>query len=114
LDPFSPTGRLQALRPGIGLLLERVDVPVIPVWIQGTRAALPPPRRWPRPHPISVTFGEPVRSSQFAQAGAGPTAADRIRDALFRRLNDLAPPPSKHNPSAAPSPVTPVNASDLS
>ena len=35
---FSPTGALQPFKPGIGLLLEHYPVPVVPVFLHGTRA----------------------------------------------------------------------------
>src|SRR5690606_26173411 len=53
----SRDGELQRFRAGIGVLLERMPVPVIPVRIGGTFAAWPPQRRWPRFGPVSVTFG---------------------------------------------------------
>lgn len=82
-------GELQPFRPGVGVLLERVPVPVVPVRIQGTFAAWPPHRRWPRFRPLSLTFG-PARSPDWLrERGDGEQEAARISDALARAVGAL-------------------------
>jgi long-chain acyl-CoA synthetase len=61
----SPDGNLQPFRSGIGLVLKAQPVPVIPVWIAGTREALPPGRLLPRPAKILLVIGEPVRPDAY-------------------------------------------------
>jgi long-chain acyl-CoA synthetase len=78
----SRDGELQRFRPGIGVLLERMPVPVVPVRIEGTFAAWPPQRRWPRVGLLSVTFG-PARSPDWLREhGDGEDAPARVSDAL--------------------------------
>jgi 1-acyl-sn-glycerol-3-phosphate acyltransferase len=48
----SPDGRMQALRPGIALLMKRVRAPIVPVGIAGTYDAWPRWRRLPIPSPL--------------------------------------------------------------
>lgn len=85
----SRDGALQKFRPGVGVLLERMSVPVLPVRIEGSFAAWPPHRRWPRFVPLSVTFGR-VRSPEWLQRhGNGKEAALRITDALARCVSAL-------------------------
>jgi 1-acyl-sn-glycerol-3-phosphate acyltransferase len=58
-------------------------VPVIPVGITGSFEALPPGARFPRPRPIVLHVGEPLRFS----AGTGDEqAADGIRNAIAALL----------------------------
>jgi long-chain acyl-CoA synthetase len=73
----SPDGLLQEFRPGIGHLLGRVAVPVIPARIVGTFEALPRGRRLPRPVPVSITFGTAMTVS-----GSPQQIADTLRGAV--------------------------------
>jgi long-chain acyl-CoA synthetase len=88
----SPDGRCRRFMPGIGQLLLRTGAPAVPVWIDGTFEALPRSRRVPRLHPISVTFGEPVRAETLRAEGQGHAEEERIAEALRRRVIALATP----------------------
>ncbi len=82
----SPDGRLQPLRPGLGLLVARNPLPLIPVVIKGTFEAWPPGRRLPRLFlPLSVQFGRPLDPRPLLEAGK-EEAAGRITEALANRL----------------------------
>ncbi|MFA5259636.1 MAG: lysophospholipid acyltransferase family protein [Candidatus Omnitrophota bacterium] len=48
-------------QPGIGFLVAKSQVPVIPVFIQGSNHVLPPGARWFKRHPIRVRIGPPVK-----------------------------------------------------
>ncbi len=63
----SPDGSLQRFRPGIGLVLRAQPVPVIPVWIEGTREAMPPGRVLPRPGRVRVIVGDPVPPESYGR-----------------------------------------------
>jgi len=56
----SADGTLQRFLPGIGALIEKRPVPIVPVHIAGSFAAWPVARRLPRLRPITVRFGNPV------------------------------------------------------
>lgn len=45
---------------GVGFLVSRVDVPVIPVFVSGAQKALPKGARFIRPRKVSVFFGKPL------------------------------------------------------
>lgn len=83
---LSRTGQLQPLKPGIGLLLKRYPVPVVPVSITGTRDALPPGHWLPRPGCIQITFGEPLDPHQLERNGKGDEPHERIINALSEEL----------------------------
>jgi long-chain acyl-CoA synthetase len=77
----SPTGELQPFKPGIGLLGVELGVPIVPCLIEGTYAALPKGKIWPRRSKVRVTFHPPVTMdiyrAQYAQM-------ERVE--LYRRI----------------------------
>ncbi|MBW3582779.1 MAG: AMP-binding protein [Euryarchaeota archaeon] len=86
----STDGDLQRLRPGIGHLLSRHDVPIVPVAIYGTHDILPVGRTTPRlKGRVRVRFGEPVGRDTLLEEGDGDDDVERIVDALHGRLERL-------------------------
>lgn len=98
----SPTGELQRFLPGIGSVLARVPVAVVPAYIDGAFEAMPRDRRLPRPHPVMVTFGPALSVDRLigdgsdggegGTEGRGQTDAARIVAALRRHVAALATP----------------------
>ncbi len=86
---LSRSGRLQRLQPGVGMLADRCEVPVVPVLIDGTADALPPGRSWPRPRQIRVCFGEPLDPRQIRGTSAPESAHHRITETLRERLHAM-------------------------
>lgn len=85
----SKTGKLGPLRPGIGMLLEKYPVPVVPVSLEGTREALPPGSFAPRLRRIHVTFGNPLDPRDLAKKGKGDQPDERITSALHDAMARL-------------------------
>jgi|HigsolmetaAR203D_1030402.scaffolds.fasta_scaffold00064_86 long-chain acyl-CoA synthetase len=85
----SHSGEVQDFKPGIGILLERYPVPVIPVAIHGAYQAYPPGRLLPRLGRITVAFGDPLAPSRLEREGTGEEASARITDALRRHVTEL-------------------------
>ncbi|WP_436537358.1 lysophospholipid acyltransferase family protein [Actinoplanes sp. HUAS TT8] len=56
----SPDGRLYRGRTGAVRLAAQAGVPVVPVGITGTDHIRPAGHRFPRPRPITLTFGLPI------------------------------------------------------
>ncbi len=56
----TPNGSLQSGKPGAGLIALRSNVPVIPTRIKGSFEAMPRGSWFPKPTPISISFGRPV------------------------------------------------------
>jgi 1-acyl-sn-glycerol-3-phosphate acyltransferase len=82
------TGKLQPLKPGVLLLIKRVEVPIIPVGIAGAYDALPRTRKWPKLSPIflpatgadiAVSIGKPIPSERFR---------DMPREKVLEELHD--------------------------
>jgi 1-acyl-sn-glycerol-3-phosphate acyltransferase len=55
----SPDGQLQEPRAGIGMVVARAKVPVLPMRIFGTDRALPRGASLPRPAQVQIKFGQP-------------------------------------------------------
>jgi long-chain acyl-CoA synthetase len=74
-------GQLQPFKAGIGLLASELNVPVIPIKLQGLFELKQKRELFPRPGTVSVTFGEPIRFSN--------QTAEEIRKELERRVREL-------------------------
>lgn len=59
------TGRLQEAKGGIGFLIHKSEVPVVPVFIRGTFEAWPKGAEKMRSHPVSVHFGPPISPQEL-------------------------------------------------
>jgi 1-acyl-sn-glycerol-3-phosphate acyltransferase len=57
----TPDGQLQHARSGIGLTVIKSQAPVVPVRVFGTFKAYGRHLRVPRPYPVAVKFGQPMR-----------------------------------------------------
>ena len=82
----SRDGRLARGKTGVAWLALTADCPVVPVAVAGTDRAQPVGARWPRPHRISITFGQPLTfPEQKGLAGNGRArriVTDRIMEAI--------------------------------
>lgn len=67
----SRTGAMAPFRPGVGMLLAGQPVPAVPVHIDGAHRCWPSHRRLPRPGPLAVRFGPPLRFDALANARDG-------------------------------------------
>jgi 1-acyl-sn-glycerol-3-phosphate acyltransferase len=71
----TPHGKMLPLRPGIHLLIKKVEMPIIPIGLAGAYDAWPRWQRYPIPAPVflppwrgtlAVTVGPPLDSRAFA------------------------------------------------
>jgi long-chain acyl-CoA synthetase len=70
------TGEIDRFRPGIGMIASRLDVPVVPVRLEGVDRVLHRTWHMARPGHVRVTFGVPMR------------LAGTDYEALARRVED--------------------------
>lgn len=54
-------GELLPFQPGLGIMVEELKIPVVPVRVEGLEKILPRGARWPRQGKVKVTFGMPLR-----------------------------------------------------
>ncbi len=69
----SESETLQPFKSGIGLLARDLQLPIVPIHIEGTASVLPKGKLLPRSGAVTVTIGAPVRATQ--DAGPAETAA---------------------------------------
>jgi len=69
----SRSGGPGRVRRGAAVLAERHNLPIVPIRVSGTRAAMPPGRFWPkriqgllfsRRHKVEISFGKPIAPSK--------------------------------------------------
>jgi 1-acyl-sn-glycerol-3-phosphate acyltransferase len=62
----SPDGWTRRFRPGAAALARTHGIPIVPVAISGSYAAMPRGRNWPKPGrpPVHVRFGRPIRPAE--------------------------------------------------
>lgn len=86
----SPDGALQPFLPGIGILLQRVRVAVLPLHIDGAFEAWPRDRTYPRIHPIGVRIGASIPPDAWHPPQASDkNASQAIADLLHRSMDSL-------------------------
>jgi long-chain acyl-CoA synthetase len=71
-------GAIAPFRAGIGMIGARLDVPVVPVRIEGLDRVLHPRWKWPRRGPVRIAFGAPLRLSGEDY----PALAKQVEDAV--------------------------------
>jgi len=57
----SETGEITTFRAGIGMIASRLDLPVVPVRVDGVHTILHVKAKMAKPGPVTVTFGAPMR-----------------------------------------------------
>lgn len=67
----SRDGKIGTFKAGLGMLLGGTNVPVIPCHIEGAFEALPPNRRWPKTHPITLSIGPALSFGDVANTREG-------------------------------------------
>jgi long-chain acyl-CoA synthetase len=88
----SPTGRLRPFKPGLAILLNHFDLPVVPVVVHGTYRAMPVGQFYIRPTPVKLAYGKPLTRTDLERNGEGGESRDRILNALHDVLIHLGAP----------------------
>ncbi len=82
----SRTGTMGKFRSGIGMLVAGTSVPIVPAWIDGAHAAMPPGARCPRRGTVRVRVGSPRDFLDVANDRAGWTQIAATLEAEVRAL----------------------------
>ena len=85
----SRDGAMAPFKAGIGTLLAGSEVPIVPCYVEGTFAALPPQRRWPRPGRLSLAIGQPISVADCANDREGWIEAAGRCEAAVRCLGEI-------------------------
>lgn len=109
-------GTVGPFRKGIGrLIAEFPDVPVIPVWIEGTTRVMPKGQNIPQPRKVEVHFGEPLYPhADLHNKSSWQVAADKVRDAVIltgeKAMQEQADEASDTDEPETPDQITPSDA----
>ena len=90
----SRDGSLLPARPGAGLIIARTLAPVIPMRVFGAHDAFPKGAKFPRPRPVTIVIGEPVRFSAVDVAGEPREVFQRLSEEVMGRIAAIGNPRS--------------------
>lgn len=82
----SKDGRLQQGKPGIGFIVSKAKVPVVPAYIEGAFEAMPGGVDSVRRHPVTVYIGKPVSVDALAAGKADREAYQKISDGIMTAI----------------------------
>lgn len=82
-------GRLGPALPGLGFVIAKTLVPVLPMRIFGARAALPRGSGRPRLNPITIVIGEPIHFTDSDFAPRGKEIYQRLSDRVMHAIAAL-------------------------
>ena len=86
----SPDGELQSFKPGLGLLLEKYPVHVVPILIEGTRQLLPIGKIRPRRGEIRIVIGSSCLPSDLAaEEGNRQEKAKSLVGSLREKIQEM-------------------------
>lgn len=86
-------GKLLPFRPGVGVLAVETGIPIVPVYLSGTWKVLPTGSIFPRPYPVSVSFGKPISMDPYIEKKKSIQAYDvykEVTDELRNRILELS------------------------
>lgn len=88
----SPDGQMREAKGGIGFLIVKGNVPVVPIYIEGSHKAFPKGASKLRPARISARIGPPITPEEILAAMPGKGDYEAVGALVMRRIKDLAEP----------------------
>jgi 1-acyl-sn-glycerol-3-phosphate acyltransferase len=87
----TPDGQMRPPKPGIGFLVAKSGVPVVPAYIDGTYRAFSRHHKWIRPRKVRIFIGPPIPPSVFQQLLIGRDRYEQIGDYIMDEIQKCAP-----------------------
>ena len=87
----SPDGELKPAKAGMGFLISKAAVPVVPAYVEGTFKAFPKGAKFVRPGRVRVYYGPPIAVAEFEQFGHDRDAYEKIGQLVMSRIAALKP-----------------------
>jgi len=82
-------GELQAAKGGIGFLIAKAGVPVVPAYVDGSFSAYPRGARGIRPSKVRVIYGTPIQPAEINALGAGRDVYEKAAALVMERIAAL-------------------------
>jgi 1-acyl-sn-glycerol-3-phosphate acyltransferase len=98
----SRDGSIGKVRSGAAVIAAQHGIDIVPIYVHGTHAAMPPGQNWPkrrpgrflsRRHKVEVRFGEPIKPRPVEER---KEVMDEVR-AFWERQGRAKPPPPAHD-----------------
>ena len=86
----SPDGQMHAAKGGIGFLIAKSEVPVVPLYITGTYEAFPKGASKFRPGRIVARLGPPIPPEEIRAAMSAKNDYEAVGALVMRRIRELA------------------------
>lgn len=100
------TGKLRHPKGGVGFLMAKAAVPVVPAYISGTFKAMPKGARWIRPARITVRYGEPILPERWGTLGSGREVFEKIGNLVMTEIARLRQQAENNGPESVLEEVT--------
>lgn len=85
----SKNNELRPAKPGIGFIVAKADVPVVPAYIEGSFKALPRGVKTLKRRPVAVYIGKPIYFTEGIFEKNGRKAYQEISDEIMRHIARL-------------------------
>jgi 1-acyl-sn-glycerol-3-phosphate acyltransferase/long-chain acyl-CoA synthetase len=85
----SATGGMSPFKGGSAFLAVTLGLPIVPAYIEGTRALMPKGRSIPHPGRIRVRFGRPIRPPDWSGVGRRKARWAYVTRELEQRITEL-------------------------
>jgi 1-acyl-sn-glycerol-3-phosphate acyltransferase len=89
----SADGELKAAKGGVGFLIAKAGVPVVPAYVDGSFKAFPKGARFIKPGRVRIFYGPPIPVAEFAKLGQSRDAYEKIGQMLMAGIAALKPKP---------------------
>lgn len=87
----SADGQLQEPKGGIGFLIAKAGVPVVPAYISGSFHAYPRGARFVRPTKVSIVYGPPIPPETLAHLAEADDGYEQIARFVMEKIAALRP-----------------------
>jgi 1-acyl-sn-glycerol-3-phosphate acyltransferase len=106
----SPDGQLRSGKRGVAHLAVAAGVPVLPVGVIGTFAAMPAGSPWPKRGHFEVRFGSPLMPVRPELAGSGATRMRKVTQGIMASIEALTGQEISADPPLSSQPVPAIAA----
>ncbi len=89
----SPNGELQPAKSGIGFLISKAAVRVVPAYVDGSFLAFPKGAKRIKRGRVRVFYGPPIEPAEFEALGRDRESYERISALVMSRIEALKPAP---------------------
>jgi 1-acyl-sn-glycerol-3-phosphate acyltransferase len=87
----TPDGRMRPAKAGVGFLIAKAGVPVVPAFIDGTYRAFSRHHKWIRPRKVRVRIGPPIPPATFEQFPESRDRYERISAFIMEQIQKCSP-----------------------